>query len=152
MCPLMRAEQQVLIGLGSNIHPQHSLQAGAKALCRLFPCIEFSPVYQTAAVGIEGADDFLNACALLQTTLPQAVLRQRLRAIEADCGRIRCSTAWRSRTLDLDILIYHGKVCDQDLYQYAHVFVPAADLVAMALPKDEQGLAREVALSLGALG
>jgi len=136
-----------LIGMGSNIEPQRYLQAAAEELRKLFPNAQFSKVYQSAAVGMDG-DDFLNACCLLSGLPDQHIFIAMLKNIEDRFGRDRSEGSWKSRTLDLDLLIYNGVVLDDDLYKYAHVFGPAAELVTMKLPNVEAGMLQYVPLSL----
>jgi len=136
-----------LIGMGSNIEPERYLQAAAEELRKLFPSARFSKVYQSAAVGMEG-DDFLNACCFLSGLPDQKKFTTTLKDIEDRFGRDRSAGSWKSRTLDLDLLIYDGEILDDDLYKYAHVFGPAAELVTMKLPNVEAGMLQYVPLSL----
>ncbi len=63
-------------------------------------------------------------------------------------GRERSQGSWQPRTLDLDVLMFAGKVVDDELLRYAHAFVPAAELVDIELPTDSGGLVRQVPLRL----
>jgi len=136
-----------LLGIGSNIEPEKHLQAIAQVLRQKFVNIHFSHVYQSAAVGMDG-DDFLNACCLMKGVPAQDELLQFLKALEDDYKRDRSKGSWKPRTLDLDLLIYDEVVLDQDLYHYAHVFVPASDLISMNLPNDDKGLVKKLGLRL----
>jgi 2-amino-4-hydroxy-6-hydroxymethyldihydropteridine diphosphokinase len=51
----------------------------------------------------------VNAVAMIDTHLPPAALLARLHAIERAAGRRR-AIKWGPRTLDLDLLDYHGLV------------------------------------------
>jgi 2-amino-4-hydroxy-6-hydroxymethyldihydropteridine diphosphokinase len=137
----------VLLNMGSNINPEQHLLQAAASLKTLFPVVKFSSVYRSAAVGMDG-DDFLNACCLLQTTLPLKALRQQLKAMEDAQDRDRSQGSWRPRTLDLDILMYDNTVIDEDIYHYAHAFVPAAELINMALPSDTEHKTTQLSLQL----
>jgi 2-amino-4-hydroxy-6-hydroxymethyldihydropteridine diphosphokinase len=138
---------QVLLGLGSNIQPELNLKRAAVALRIQFEGILFSNVYSSAAVGMDG-DDFLNACCLFDTELSQQQISVLLKAMEDVQQRDRSKGSWKPRTLDLDLLSYDKQTIGDDLYCYAHAFVPAAELLALDLPKDEQGLLSRVALNL----
>lgn len=138
---------EVLIGMGSNIEPELNLALAAVALRSNFEGVCFSAVYHSAAVGMEGAD-FLNACCRLESELPASVVRSRLKALEDAQGRDRSKGSWRPRTLDLDLLMYDGEVLDDELYRYAHAYVPAAELVALDLPGDGVGAVTLVELRL----
>ncbi len=138
----------ILIGMGSNIEPEKYLLAAAKAIRENFRDVRFSAVYQSKAVGMEG-DDFLNACCLFQHDKTEQELTGWLKALEDRHGRDRSEGSWKPRTLDLDILMVDQAIVDDDLYRYAHVFVPATELVAYALPQEaRQVTLKKVALSL----
>jgi len=123
----------VLIGVGSNIDPELHLLQAAEDLRMLFTSITFSEVYRSKAVGMEG-DDFLNACCLFEYEKGQQDLKSILKHIEDEHGRDRSEGSWKPRTLDLDILMFHGEVVDDDIYRYAHTFVPASSLVPLNSP------------------
>jgi len=136
-----------LLNMGSNIDPEQHLLQAAASLRVLSPTVTFSAVYRSAAVGMDG-DDFLNACCLLQTELPLVELRQQLKTMEDAQDRDRSQGSWRPRTLDLDILMYDSTVMDDDIYRYPHAFVPAAELVDIALPSDTEQRTTRVSLQL----
>jgi len=120
----------VLIGMGSNIDAEANLQQAATALRAVFSDVRFSTVYRSKAIGMDGGD-FLNACCLLASDVPQETLKQQLKMLEDAQGRDRSHGSWRPRTLDLDILIYDDVVVDDEVYRYAHAFVPASELMAL---------------------
>lgn len=96
------------IALGSNLQdPATQLQNALLALGALpNSAIEtVSPVYRSVAVGPGVQPDYLNAVALLNTTLSPAILLKALQSIETRQGRVR-SERWGPRTLDLDLLLY----------------------------------------------
>lgn len=121
---------QVLIGMGSNIHPESHLKEAALVIRQAFPDVRFSSVYQSEAVGMK-SDDFLNACCVFQYATSDQPLQTWLKALEDQHARDRSEGSWKPRTLDLDILAWDGKVVDDDLYQYGHIFVPASELVPL---------------------
>jgi len=137
----------LLVGMGSNINPESNLKQAACALRSRFSDVLFSSVYRSAAVGMQG-EDFLNACCLLCSDMEMTEVRLVLKQFEDAQGRDRSEGSWRPRTLDLDVLLYDGRVIDDELYRYAHAFVPAAELIDMVLPVDEQGLVTIVTLHL----
>jgi len=136
-----------LLGLGSNIEPEQYLLKAAHILRQTFPNITFSNVYQSKAVGMAG-DDFLNACCLIQPVAEKDILLQYLKRIEDEHHRDRSKGSWKPRTLDLDLLMYANEVLDDDMYRYAHVFVPASELVMINLPKDKHAMVKQVGLRL----
>ncbi|MDQ6987542.1 MAG: 2-amino-4-hydroxy-6-hydroxymethyldihydropteridine diphosphokinase [Mariprofundaceae bacterium] len=120
---------EFLIGMGSNIEPKQHLKSAATALSAAFSEAEFSGVYRSAAIGMQDAADFLNACCLLQSDMQQDVLAGWLKQLEDAHGRDRSEGSWKPRTLDLDVLMAGGEVVDDELFRYAHAYVPARELV-----------------------
>ena len=128
---------KVLIGLGSNIEPDRHLTQAASSIREAFKCVSFSSVYQSKAIGMDG-DDFLNACCLCEHDWSNEKFLQWLKSLEDEHGRDRSEGSWKPRTLDLDIIMVDGFVQDDDLYRYAHVFVPASELVDCSSSQDVQ--------------
>ncbi|MDQ6955113.1 MAG: 2-amino-4-hydroxy-6-hydroxymethyldihydropteridine diphosphokinase [Mariprofundaceae bacterium] len=136
-----------LIGMGSNIHPEQYLLYASKEMRQFFLHVRYSQVYQSAAIGMDG-DDFLNACCLLFDVPEQSQLLQWLKNLENKYDRDRSKGSWKPRTLDLDLLMYGDKVMDDDLFRYAHIFVPASELVDLDLPIAKAGILTQVPLRL----
>jgi len=128
---------QVLLGMGSNIEPEQHLEDASIALKEAFPDVQFSHVYRSAAVGMDG-DDFLNACCLLHHDLTADDFLIWLKALEDKHGRDRSEGSWKPRTLDLDILMVDEVLLDEDLYKYGHIYVPASELVSCKACNQQQ--------------
>jgi len=141
-------KRTVLIGMGSNIEPERHLCAAAGAIREQFPDAVFSSVYRSAAVGMDNAADFLNACCLIDTIMESARLNVWLKQLEDTHGRDRSQGSWKPRTLDLDVLMWGDEVVDDDLHLYAHIYVPAAELVQLPFPVDAVGELQSVPLRL----
>ncbi len=96
------------LSLGSNLGDSlNHLQKGIFAIEQEAGDIQgISPVYQSSAWGFE-ADDFLNVCLTLKTSLTPQILLETLLSIEVDLGRVRYQEeGYESRCLDIDILYY----------------------------------------------
>lgn len=108
----------VYIGLGSNLGDSEDILRTAVDMLDSLPGTEVtqrSGLYRTAPVGGPEQPDFLNQVVELETSLsPQDLLRE-VAAIERGLGRRRV-VRWGPRTVDLDILWYHGvSLADEDL-------------------------------------
>jgi len=136
-----------LIGMGSNINPEKYLQCASQDISKYFSGAKYSNVYQSAAIGMDG-DDFLNACCLLSNVPEKGELLNWLKALEDRYGRDRTEGSWKPRTLDLDLLMYGTEILDGDLSRYAHVFVPASELIDLMLPVDTGRVLTQVPLRL----
>jgi 2-amino-4-hydroxy-6-hydroxymethyldihydropteridine diphosphokinase len=102
---------QACIALGANLGDAlGALRAAQQALADLphTTLLAMSPLYRTAPIDATGPD-YLNAVALVQTTLPAHDLLHQLQAIEQSRGRER-SVRNAPRTLDLDLLLYGDQV------------------------------------------
>jgi len=143
-----KLKRSVLIGMGSNIEPERHLCAAAGAIRKRFLDVVFSSVYRSSAVGMNHAADFLNVCCLIDTAMNSTRLNAWLKQLEDTHGRDRSQGSWKPRTLDLDVLMLGDEVVDDDLYRYAYVYVPAAELVKLPSPVDAAGELQSVSLRL----
>ena len=110
------------IALGANLaDPAHQIRAALESLSRLpdSRLLRASSLYRTAPVGVAGQPDFINAVALVETTLAPRDLLAALFAIEAEFGRRR-DYHNAPRTLDLDLLLYDDLVLDGAELQLPH--------------------------------
>lgn len=114
---------RALLSLGSNLAPETNLASAVRALRRQFDQVRLSPVYRTAAVGFEGGD-FLNAGALIETSMTPQQLNDWLHALEDAHGRDRGGPRFGDRTLDIDIVLFDDLVLDGP----GHLQIPRDDL------------------------
>ena len=110
------------LSIGSNLGDRLShLQNGLNALqnhgCEIFSC---SSVYETAAVGMNDAPAFLNACVKGTTDLNPFQLMDLLLLIEQQNGRDRSQAGVCSRTLDMDVLFYENLILVTDKLTLPH--------------------------------
>ncbi|MEW5628589.1 2-amino-4-hydroxy-6-hydroxymethyldihydropteridine diphosphokinase [Streptomyces hydrogenans] len=80
-----------------------------------------SPVYETEPWGVEpdSQPSYLNAVALVKTTLPPSSLLERAQAVEEAFLRVR-DEPWGARTLDVDIITYADVVSDDPVLTLPH--------------------------------
>ncbi|MGW9685334.1 2-amino-4-hydroxy-6-hydroxymethyldihydropteridine diphosphokinase [Flagellimonas sp. 2504JD1-5] len=118
----MGRKQQVYLSLGSNMGNRFlTLQNALFSIQKIAGKIStVSAVYENAAVGFEG-EDFLNACIAIETELKPFDLLEILLQIERDFGRERSEhKGYRSRTLDIDILLYGNEIIKTDELTIPH--------------------------------
>jgi 2-amino-4-hydroxy-6-hydroxymethyldihydropteridine diphosphokinase len=100
----------VYVGIGSNCEREKHVRAAICALQSRFGKIIISSVYESKAVGFEGAA-FYNLVVGFETTLSVGDLSTLLKRIEDDNDRVRgMPHAFADRTLDIDILLYDDYV------------------------------------------
>ena len=108
MTPAVRAA----IALGSNLdNPEAHVMRGFDDIAALprTKVLARSSLYRTKPVGYADQPDFVNACALVETSLAPRALLEGLLAIERAHGRER-GIPNGPRTLDLDIVLYGDSV------------------------------------------
>lgn len=136
----MSAPVHACIGLGANLgRPELTLRNAAVALGALpqSRLVAFSRLYRTPAWGQVDQPDFVNAAALVETGLSPLELLDALLGIEREAGRQRDPDArWGPRVLDLDLLLYAGRMIDEPglrvphphLHERAFALVPLAEI------------------------
>ena len=134
------------VALGANLgDPRATVLAAFAALANLpeSRVVRCSSLYRTAPVGILDQPDFVNAVAVLETSLTADALLDALLDIEARFGRIRRERNG-PRTLDLDLLLYddieldlpHLTLPHPRLHLRAFVLLPLAEVAPdLAIPR-----------------
>ena len=128
---------EIYVSVGSNIHRYRHIAASLDALQSCFGKLIISPIYESEAVGFKG-DNFLNLVVGFASDYCVRELREVLRKIEDDHGRLRGGPKFSSRTLDIDILTVDNLVGDVDgvllprpeILDNAFVLRPMFDVVA----------------------
>jgi 2-amino-4-hydroxy-6-hydroxymethyldihydropteridine diphosphokinase len=116
------------LSLGSNIQPEKNMFRAIELLQNYGRIENISSVWESESVGAEGPN-YLNACVLLVTALPKTELKeQALLPIEAELGRQRTANKFAPRTIDIDIVVFDGKSCDDKYWGQAFVVVPLAEI------------------------
>jgi len=126
------------VGLGANLgEPRRQVEAAIEELKRLprTRVTGVSSLYRSAPVGGPPQPEYVNAAARLDTGLDPEALLDALLAIEAAHGRERRARN-APRTLDLDLLLYGGRVLAAPrlvlphprLHERAFVLAPLAEL------------------------
>lgn len=161
----MATPVEACIGLGGNVGDvRATIGAAARALDALpsTRLARMSRMYRTPAWGRRDQPDFVNAVAVVETTLSPRALLDGLLRIERESGRTRAadgSDRWGPRTLDLDILLYGGREVDEPglriphphLHERAFALVPLLEVAPGAvIPR--VGPAREALAALETAG
>ncbi len=125
---------RIYIGVGSNIERERYLRAGWQALQQVFSDCRCSTVYESDAVGFDGAP-FYNLVIAAETTVSVAEVAAQLRVIEFAHGRPADARKFSGRTLDLDLLAYDQLVIStpvelprREILHNAFVLCPFAEL------------------------
>src|SRR3990170_8813413 len=124
------------IALGSNVDPERNLPRAVHRLAEIGSLRAVSMVYQNPAIGPAGAPDFLNAAVLIEAELAAMEIHDRLRAIEAELGRVRTANKYAPRPIDLDLCLVGAQIVttpelvlpDPDLLTRPHLAVTLGEL------------------------
>lgn len=141
----MSAGTIALVGLGGN------LGDAAATLRRAFQELDALPqtrlvrasrLYRSRAWGRTDQPDFINAVAMLETTLDARELLDAMLGIEHGAGRERhADERWGPRTLDLDLLLFGDAVIDEPglhvphphLHERAFALLPLVEIAPDAM-------------------
>ncbi len=128
-------ETEVYISLGGNIGDPAitiedalstlSSQKGVRVMSR-------SPYYITPPWGKTDQAEFINACALIRTTLSASELLAVCLTVERSMGRIR-GEHWGPRIIDIDLLTYGDQVIDEDNLKIPHPYISERAFVLVPL-------------------
>ena len=128
-------EQPAVIAFGGNDGDREAtLHSAARELAEAagVELVAISRFYESVAVRLDGPDSdappYLNAVALIRTTLTPEALLVLLQDIEAAHGRVRAER-WGDRTLDLDIVDFAGIRRDRDGLTLPHPRAAERDFV-----------------------
>ncbi|MFD0146905.1 MULTISPECIES: 2-amino-4-hydroxy-6-hydroxymethyldihydropteridine diphosphokinase [unclassified Streptomyces] len=113
-----------VIALGANLGNRLETLQGAVDALEDTPGLRVkavSPVYETEPWGVEPGTQpsYLNAVALVKTTLPPSSLLERAHAVEEAFHRVR-EERWGARTIDVDIVAYADVVSDDPVLTLPH--------------------------------
>lgn len=126
---------RVAIGLGSNIQPAENIARAKEILSREFQVLRTSTFKKTKAVDATEHPDFINGVLLLETPLSQEALKARLYEIEEELGRPKQGNRSAPRTIDLDIIVWNGKIVDPDYYTRDFLQEAIQEVWPLAIPE-----------------
>jgi 2-amino-4-hydroxy-6-hydroxymethyldihydropteridine diphosphokinase len=134
-----------LIGLGGNLgDAAETLRLAFQALHSLpdTRLLRASRLYRSRAWGRTDQPDFINAAAMIETSLDARELLDAMLDIEHGAGRERhADERWGPRTLDLDLLLYGDAVIDEPglrvphphLHERSFALVPLVEIAPDAM-------------------
>lgn len=117
------------LSLGSNINPIENLRKAVALLNVMGQVTKISSVWETEPVGSKGPN-FLNTALVYKTSYSQETLKKLvLHRIEDQLGRVRSADKNAPRPIDLDIVIFDGKVIDAELWSRIYIARPIAEII-----------------------
>jgi len=126
----------VYLGLGTNLGNRiENFDRALAGIAEHVRILSVSPIYETAAWGIDDQPDFLNLCLGGETDLGPWELLRFVKGLEEELGREE-TIRWGPRLIDIDILLMGDLVLSEPgltiphkgLPDRATVLVPLADI------------------------
>lgn len=111
------------LGLGTNLGDKRGNLRTATALLakRAGSLLALSSIYETEPWGFESNNRFLNAVAVIRTSLSPEELLDTTRLIEVEMGRIEKSdSSYYDRIIDIDLLMVDNQVIQSDRLTLPH--------------------------------
>jgi len=108
---------KAVIGIGSNINAPENIRRAIKLVGDAHEILAESKLHWTKPIGFPDQPDFLNGAILIQTKQNRDSLKTYLQSIEIQLGRVRTLCRYGPRTIDLDIVVWNGKIIDRDFYE-----------------------------------
>ena len=126
---------RVVIAFGSNLgdkeaNIQNAIDALSKTCGKV---VQVSPFYRSAPKGFISDNEFVNGCLLLLTDLNPYVLLKEIKAIETALGRVKQTTHYEDRCIDLDIIFYESLCIQTPDLQIPHPHYQDRDFVLIPL-------------------
>lgn len=126
---------QVFISVGSNLDKEKHIQLVINELAQQFGKLTLSSIYESPAVGFSGPN-FYNLVVGFNSKLSAQLLAKQIKNIENRYSVSEQPHTLRSRTLDLDFLLYGDlinfeqdlELPSSDIIKYAFVLRPLAEI------------------------
>ena len=106
-----------VIAFGSNIDPEQNIKKAKGMLAAGLNLKRESSTVKTRAIDRKDDPDFLNCAVLVETEKTHDELRKYLKNVEIKLKRSKTNDKYAPRTIDLDVVIWNGKIIDDDFYK-----------------------------------
>jgi len=105
-----------VVGVGSNIQPEENIREALRILEEEQTLLSVSAMVETEPIGISEQPSFINGAAKISTSMNQEEFSVYLKKVEDRLKRDRSQPRFGPRTIDLDVVVWNGKVVDRDYY------------------------------------
>lgn len=138
----------IYVGIGSNLGDrQANILAALQRLRRHAEIVAVSSFYESEAAGGARGPAYLNVAAALRSPLDAASFEQCARSVELAVGRARTIRKLDARPIDIDLLVYDGKLV-QSLETRPYNAVPLAEIAPQFVRAPVDGTVRKRERSL----
>ncbi|PSK84395.1 2-amino-4-hydroxy-6-hydroxymethyldihydropteridine diphosphokinase [Prolixibacter denitrificans] len=105
-----------VVGIGSNIQPEENIREALRILEGEQTLLSVSAMVETEPIGVTDQPAFINGAVKISTSMAQEEFSVYLKNIEDRLKRDRTQPRFGPRTIDLDVVVWNGKVVDRDYY------------------------------------
>ena len=108
--------------LGGNIGNREAIlsEAVKKMTIQLGKFVQTSALYETEPWGFTHEQNFLNQVVVFDTELSALDILDKTQIIEKELGRVRKTTQYCERTIDIDILFYGNECIENERLSIPH--------------------------------
>lgn len=110
-----------VVSVGSNISPEQNIVNARTLLSAEQELLAESSLVMTKPRGFADQPDFINGAFLIATEMNMGALIAYLKDVESRLGRVRTNNPDGPRTIDLDVVVFNGKIVDDDFHRYDFV-------------------------------
>ena len=116
---------RVFLSLGSNRgNRQEYLQTAVSALeKKAGKVLKASHIYETEPWKMNDGTNFLNQLILLETSLDSQQIMTLIIEMETSLGRIRSTSGYEPRTIDIDILFFNEEIIESESITVPHPLI-----------------------------
>lgn len=105
-----------VVGVGSNIQPEENIREALRILEEEQTLLSVSAMVETEPIGVTDQPAFINGAVKVSTSMEEKEFAAYLKNIEDRLKRDRTQPRFGPRTIDLDVVVWNGKVVDRDYY------------------------------------
>jgi len=127
-------DEAVYVAIGSNIDPGANIVKALDLLALEAPIMAMSVFYETPALDRPSHPPFINGVCRVRTTAdPRSLQFNVLHEIEDRLGRVRGEDAFGPRVIDLDLIIYGGRVINDGDFRLPDPDIPDRPFLSVPL-------------------
>ncbi len=120
---------RAFLGVGANLQPEENVTRALRLLAETTRLLQISTVYLTPPEGRPEQPPYYNCVVEIGTELTAAALKEEaLRVIEEKLGRVRSEDKYAARPIDLDLIVYDGRLLDEEALRRPFIAIPLAEL------------------------